>query len=126
MHGWMTSLLPYMGYDQFHRSINLSLPFDDAANAGAMRTQVPEFLVAGIEQTTSIKKYAAAHFAGVGGEEKDANGDTVHFGVFDKNSTVFQQDVSDGLSNTFMAGQIARQLSGLGRAVELAANYAGA
>jgi len=106
MHGWMTALLPYMGYEQLHHKINPSLPFDDAVNATALRTQVPEFLVAGIEQTTSINQYAAAHFAGVGGKEKDTNGNTVHFGVFDKNSTVFRQDVSDGLSNTFMAGQI--------------------
>ncbi|TWU14753.1 hypothetical protein CA54_36220 [Symmachiella macrocystis] len=106
MHGWMTALLPYMGYEQLHKKINPSLPFDDAVNATALRTQVPEFLVAGVEQTTSINQYAAAHFAGVGGQEKDANGDTVHFGVFDKNSTVFRQDVSDGLSNTLMAGQI--------------------
>ncbi len=106
MHGWMTTLLPYLGYDRLHESIDLAQPFDAAVNAGEMQRQIPEYLVAGIEQKTSIKEFAAAHFAGVGGEEIDARGDKVHFGVFDKNSTVFQQDVSDGLSSTFLAGQI--------------------
>ncbi len=106
LHGWMTALLPYLGHQQVHNSINLFVPFDDPENVDAMQTQIPEFLVAGVDKTTSIKQFAAAHFAGVGGEETDPQGRKIHFGIFDRNSAVKYQDVSDGLSNTLVAGEI--------------------
>ncbi len=106
MHGWMTPLLPYLGYESLHDSINQSLPFDNNANFKAMRTTVPEFLIAGVPQTNSVKGFAATHFAGVGGEETDAQGQKIHFGIFGRDSVVFHESVTDGLSNTIMAGEL--------------------
>lgn len=106
MHGWMSTLLPYLGHERLHRSIKFNQPFDAPANAVAMRKQVPEFLAAGVEQKTSVKGFGATHFAGVGGEWKQAQDRTVHLGVFDRNSRVRQDDVSDGVSQTLVAGEI--------------------
>lgn len=105
-HGWMTSLLPYLGHDELYRSINLSMPFDDPMNQQPMREQVPEFLAAGVDQTTSVKGFGAGHFSGVGGEETDANGRILHHGIFDRNSKTRRGDIRDGLSNTLIAGEI--------------------
>ena len=43
MHGWMTPLLPALGYDPIYRQIDLQQPYDAPANLPAMQQTIPEF-----------------------------------------------------------------------------------
>ncbi len=106
MHGWMTSLLPYLGHEQLHRSIDFKLPYDADVNVPAMEFVVPQFLAAGIEKRTNARGFAVTHFAGVGGEFIDDQSGLVPVGIFGHNSKVTQADVSDGLSQTIAVGEI--------------------
>jgi hypothetical protein len=107
MHGWMTSLLPYMNQQELHRSINFDVPFDDPANRPAMRQTVSSFLAAGGSQDPVGRyKLAPAHFAGLGGDLSIEDVGLVKVGIFGRNSSMTRDDITDGLSQTFVAGEI--------------------
>ncbi len=43
LHSWRTLILPYLEQDQLYKTIDLSKPWDDPANAKARETSVPVF-----------------------------------------------------------------------------------
>ena len=107
MHGWMASLLPYLDEEELHRSIDFSLAYDDPVNRAGMRREVPAFFAAGGERRLVGRlRLAPAHFAGVGGELNIDGIGLVDVGIFGRNSDVTIEDVTDGLSQTFIAGEI--------------------
>lgn len=106
MHGWMTTLLPYLGESELAAQIDRSVPWSDQANFPPLSRRVDSWLVPGVEYSSTKTGHAPAHFSGLGGEIETDLG-RVHFGVFGRNSAVKQDDVIDGLSNTLMAGEIA-------------------
>lgn len=117
MHGWMSSLLPYLTNQQdLAKRIDWSKPYDDPANLETYGTVVPQYLSAGNPSTLLRGKLAPTHFAGVGGMMTTADGSTVHLGVFDVNSAVQREEVIDGLSSTMIAGEIATDFPAWGSA----------
>ncbi len=104
-HGWMTSLLPFVGEQELSQSIDRDKPYDDPANRVAMGRDVVTFFAAGGDRA-KILGYAVSHFAGVGGEIDDAKG-VSHVGIFQRDEPVKKQDVTDGLSNTLVVGELA-------------------
>ncbi len=113
MHGWMTSLLPYLGYTEIYTSIDLSKPWNDDANSAAMSRTIPTFLIPSAPHEPTGRGLATAHYSGVGGLIQTEQG-LLPTGIFDKNSPVRIEEVSDGMSQTLIAGEIARALPAWG------------
>ena len=113
MHGWMTTLLPYLGHMEIYDSIELSKPWNDEANTPAMSRPIPTFLVPSVPHEPTGRGFATAHYAGVGGLIQTEQG-LLPTGIFDKNSKVRVEEVSDGMSHTLIAGEIARALPAWG------------
>lgn len=113
MHGWMTSLLPYLGHSPLYSEINLSKPWNDDVNFVPMSQPVSTFLVPSVPHEPTGRGFATTHFAGVGGVIQTEQG-LLPTGIFEKNSTVKLQDVTDGMSQTLIAGEIARALPAWG------------
>jgi hypothetical protein len=106
LYGWMTSLLPFLGERELFSKIDPNLSYRDPANAPAFGQTVPAFLAAG-SSTQPRDGFGVTHFAGVGGELALPDGGFAHVGIFGENSDVSRDDVSDGLSYTLAAGEIA-------------------
>lgn len=107
MHGWMAALLPYVGQEELHGAIDFEQPYDHPVNLSAMREEVPVFFAAGAERRPVGRlRLAPAHFAGVGGQLNLEGVGLVDVGVFGRGSDVTREDVTDGLSQTFLAGEI--------------------
>ena len=113
MHGWMTTLLPYLGHMDVYDSIELSKPWNDDANTPAMNRPIPTFLVPSVPHEPTGRGFATAHYAGVGGLIQTEQG-LLPTGIFGKNSKVRVEEVSDGMSQTLIAGEIARALPAWG------------
>jgi hypothetical protein len=113
MHGWMTTLLPYLGHMEIYDSIELSKPWNDEANTPAMSRPIPTFLIPSVPHEPTGRGFAIAHYAGVGGLIQTDQG-LLPTGIFEKNSKVRIEEVSDGMSQTLIAGEIARALPAWG------------
>ncbi len=104
-HGWMTFLLPFIGEQELHRQIDLGKSYDDPANRAAMTRDVTAYFAAGGDRAKIVQGYAVSHFAGVGGEIDDAEG-LAHVGIFQRDEAVRRDEVTDGLSNTLIVGEL--------------------
>ncbi len=113
MHGWMTDLLPHLGYEQLSAQIDRRRPWSDPANAPAMQTRVEIFLTPGTPYEPTPTDHAPTHFAGVGGRVETDFG-TGDLGIFGRNSQLTRDDVIDGLSQTMIAGEVAQSIPAWG------------
>jgi hypothetical protein len=113
-HGWMTLVLPYLGENELYEKIKLEIPYDDKANFEAFESDVDVFFASGTDRAKVHGGLGVSHFAGVGGDVERDGGDTARAGLFGINSRVRRDDVSDGLSNTLAAGEVADQLPAWG------------
>ena len=104
-HGWMTFLLPFIGEQELFRSIDQDKSYDDPANRPAMTRDVTAYFAAGGDRAKIVQGYAVSHFAGVGGEIDDAQG-LAHVGIFQRDEAVQRDEVTDGLSNTLIVGEL--------------------
>lgn len=106
LHGWMTLLLPYLGEQELYNRIDLQKPFSDEANLAAMGSDLPVFWSAGADRAKVAGKFGVAHIAGVGGDFVNEDGEQVEAGIFAENSEITRDQVTDGLSNTIVAGEV--------------------
>jgi hypothetical protein len=102
LHGWMTNLLPFVERKLLYEQIDLSIPWDETSNAAAMREQVDVYLNPGVgDSSTADGRFGLAHYA--------ANSQMM--GV---NRGMRREDVTDGLSNTLLTGELAHDLPAWG------------
>jgi hypothetical protein len=113
MHSWMTSLLPYLGHREVYESIDQSKPWIDAVNATPMSRPIPTFLTPATQHELTARGHATTHFAGVGGIIQTELG-LLPTGLFEKNSAIRIDEVTDGMSQTIIAGEIARAIPAWG------------
>jgi hypothetical protein len=105
-HGWMTFLLPFVKEAELYQRIDQSKPFDDPVNRNSMGTNVGIYFAAGGDRSRNGDGFAIAHFAGVGGEINEADR-LAHLGIFERDAAVKRNEVTDGLSNTLIIGELA-------------------
>jgi len=106
-HGWMTFLLPFVGERELYQSITQDKPYDDPVNRAAMGRDVVTYFASGGDRSKIVQGFAVSHFAGVGGEIDDATG-LSHVGIFQRDEAVKTEEVTDGLSNTLIVGELAK------------------
>lgn len=105
-HGWMTFLLPFVGEAELYQEVDQSKPFDDLLNRKPMGRNVTVYLAAGGDRSRVGQGYGATHFAGVGGEINESNR-LSHLGIFERDVAVKRDEITDGLSNTLIVGELA-------------------
>ena len=106
MHGWMTPLLPSLGYEAVYRRIDFKQPFDAPVNVPAMQQPIPEFSLPRRKPARSPRGFALTHFAGVGGQDVREPEGLVHLGMFGDGGPVKREQFTDGLSQTIIVGEI--------------------
>jgi prepilin-type processing-associated H-X9-DG protein len=93
LHGWQARILPYVEQTELYNQINFSIPWDDPRNEAAFRTRLPVFLNPGFRDGPGTTGPAPSHYSGnawlLGGD-----------------SARKLKDISDGTSNTIMAGEV--------------------
>lgn len=104
-HGWMTALLPFVGEAELHRQIDFAQPYDAEVNRSVMGTSVGVYFAAGADRARIGNGFAVSHFAGLGGEVDDGSG-LAHLGIFERDVAVKRDEVTDGLSNTLIVGEL--------------------
>ena len=110
LHGWMTSLLPYIGESAMAREIDDSHPWNAPENKDVFSIVIPSFL--------------NSHF--VDGPKQNAEGyGLTHFSAnaklfpIDQNISTKTIQAADGLSNTIMTGEINSHLPAWGSATNV-------
>ncbi len=101
LHSWQTLILPYQEVSDLYDQIDVSVPWNDSRNAAAFQTKVPHYLRPGILATRNAAGYALSHYAAsvymLGGDHPRK-----------------LSDVSDGTSNTLMAGEVTAEFKAWG------------
>ncbi len=106
LHGWMTFLLPFVGESELYQKIDQSVSYEDPVNRNVMGRNVTIYFAAGGDRSRIGEGFAVSHFAGLGGEIDDASG-LSHLGIFERDVSVKREEVTDGLSNTLIVGELA-------------------
>jgi prepilin-type processing-associated H-X9-DG protein len=94
LHGWQTQLLPFLEQDDLYRRINQKVPWADPDNAPALRQRVAAYLNPAVEEQQDKNEFFLSHYAG---NARVLGGDVGWK----------MKDITDGLSNTLLAGEVA-------------------
>lgn len=92
LHSWQTLCLPYLEQQTLYDRIDRVLPWDDLANAAALRESVPAFLISGVRESHDGGGRGLSHYEGNARVVGRARG-------------LRAEDVRDGTSNTILAGE---------------------
>lgn len=96
LHGWMTSVLPYLDQVELAKQVNYEQPWNHSGNESVFKTSVPVFLNPALKNIkTESKGYALTHY-------------TANLRLFRVEKTYSFDEISnaDGLANTIMLGGI--------------------
>lgn len=91
---WQTQLLPYIDRVPMYQSIDLNSAWDAPSNRAVFQTQVSDFQRPGESEVTNADGYALSHLA--------ANSQ-----LFTGTEPFKFRQITDGSSNTIMAGEVA-------------------
>jgi prepilin-type processing-associated H-X9-DG protein len=94
LHGWQARILPQMDQQEVYNQINFDVPWDDPANAAAIRTRIGMFLNPKVSVAPAPTAPAPSHYAG---NDQVLGGD----------SPRRPADFSDGLASTIVMGEAA-------------------
>ena len=96
MHGWMTTLLPYLNQVELEKRIDYEKPWNDPANETVFKTSLPAVLNPVIQgQTFNSKGYALSHYT--------ANSRVMGL---NQSSNLLGISLADGMSYTILLGEI--------------------
>lgn len=94
-HSWQAMILPYMDQLFLYDKIDFSRPWDEPPNSGQFSNPILQYLQPAITDAPyNADGFAVSHYAG-------------NSQLFLPNGTMGIRDVTDGSSNTIMAGEVA-------------------
>ena len=94
LHGWQTALLPYIAQEALFREIRQDIPWNDSTNAPHFRTVIREYLQPAAKPQPKPDEFAPSHYAG-------------NVRVLGGTSPWALEKITDGTSNTLLAGEAA-------------------
>ena len=110
-HSWQLHLLPFLEQDNLFRQFDLNSAIWSPVNLTPRETLLPIFICpsdpkkVGDFVLMGTERYAIGNYVGnFGPGDMDDNADDRR-GVFSRNSRTRMADITDGLSNTFFAGE---------------------
>lgn len=96
-HGWMTALLPYFEQAEIYNRVDFHQPWTSPENAPIFRQEVTGYLHPGVLRTdptsSRVGENGASHYAG-------------NSQLLKPNAMCQFRDITDGSSNTIMAGEV--------------------
>ncbi len=107
---WYGSLLPYLDQAPLYKELDQKQKWDDEANERVGQTVIPSFRNPSAKEE-KLNGYAQVDYAGVAGLGKDGPNKKLNdkgAGMFAYNRATRVADVTDGLSNTLMVGDISK------------------
>jgi prepilin-type processing-associated H-X9-DG protein len=94
LHGWQALILPFCERADIYNRIDLRRPWDDPANAWALRQELWLYLNPAVPERQDAAGWALSHYEG-------------NVRVLGSTSRLRTEDVIDGTSNTILAGEVA-------------------
>lgn len=99
---WIADLLPYIDQAPLHQRIDFRKAWDDAANEGALKRNIPTLLNPGVAAPAD-PDFGITHYVGIAGVGKDAPTLPItdkRAGAFGYNRITTVRDITDGMANT--------------------------
>lgn len=108
---WQTLILPYVEQTSLYSEYDFDVRFDHANNAGAVLQELSVYMCPSQSERAPVNnKFGTSHYAACAGTTPGADDGM----LFPLSSTRFR-DVTDGVSNTLAAGEIAFEFGGWAR-----------
>lgn len=108
---WLTSILPYIEQGALYERVDANEGFEAEKNSLARDTRIVIFENPGYAGQATTK-HGSTHYVGIGGLGKDGPtlpANNPKAGMFAYNRKTRFADVTDGLSNTLMIGEISKE-----------------
>jgi len=119
--GWASQILPDLEQTALHRTLNFNVDITDPIHATSRVTPVKVLLCPSDERINTFPvldpagnpliEVAHASYVGVFGSNEIEDNPSLGNGILFRNSRVRIEDVTDGLSNTFLVGERRASLS---------------
>lgn len=100
-HSWQTHLLPYLNQVALHQSIDFDVAWDDPSQGFVFQTSIPQYHHPSQTELVTARGFATSHYAG-------------NVNVLLNDSELTLGDVTDGLSATIAAGEVASSFKAWG------------
>ncbi|MEX1096779.1 MAG: DUF1559 domain-containing protein [Planctomycetales bacterium] len=92
-HGWAIAILPQMDMKAIYDSIDFDKPWDDPAHVTVFSAEIPGYTNPAVPEMKDARGYGLIHYAG-------------NVRLLGRDPSLAPEDVTDGLGNTLLFGEV--------------------